>query len=334
VLDLLGLLQADMEFIQQQALEAGLPVQNLIITCTCNHAGPDTIGHWSKGAFGSGFNVRYLHFLRQEVVQVIRLAVSDMRPAKAYFGHCQVLELSDDEEGRELQVLQLRTPPEEHVFTLVNYPLVPRTLGKANTTISAGFANWLYRELEQSGQEIVLYTCAGASTSPSGDEQEPAREGAEDIGLKLAEAVRQVIRHASPMPIDRLEVWHRKVAISSHTPVESWLRRTGLLGHRSLAEGRTESQVGLIQLGPARLAALPGLVSPELGLDIRKMLDAPFRFLLCMSNDIVGYILPQALPGPAVPGPRHNHVRSLNGVRVGTVILDELDDMLLQARQG
>lgn len=333
-LDLLGLLQTDVEFIQQQAIEAGLPAQNLIIACTCNHAGPDTIGHWSKGAFGTGLNIRYLHFLRQEVVRVIHLAVSNMRPVEAYFARSEVPELSGGEEGQELEVLQLRGEAGEPVYTLVNYPLVPRVLGEANTTISADFVSRLYRELERTRQEIVLYTCAGASTGFPKAQQERPWEEAEEVGRRLAQAVRQAIHDASHTPIERLEVWHRKASIPADAPVESWLKRTGLLGRASLAEGRTESQVGLIQLGPARIAVLPGLVAPELGFDIRKMLDAPFRFLLCMANDTLGFILPQGLTGPAVPGPEQDGFDSLSSVQVGTIILDELDDMVLEARQG
>jgi hypothetical protein len=335
-LDLVGLLHGDVQYVRERAIEAGLPAQNLIITCTYNHSGPDTIGLWSKGALGSGLNVRYLNFLREELVQVIALAVSMMVPVEAYFARSEIPDPVAGAELKELEVLQLKTPEGKGIATLVNYPLVPQILEKSNTSISADFPNWLCQELEGSRDEIALYVCADANTGSASAIRDRSWDEAERVGRELATAVRETLKGVPPTQIERLNIWQRPIVIPTEDPVARWLKRAGVLQSHRLAEWRADSQVGLIQLGPARLAVLPGLVAPELGFEIRKLLDAPYRFLLCVSNDNLGSIMPP--PSPAsyavVEGRigRAGHDVS-NDSYVGTIILDELADLMLASRR-
>jgi hypothetical protein len=66
------------------------------------------------------------------------------------------------------------------------------------------------------------------------------------------------------------------------------------------------------------MAAVPGLVAPQIGSQMRKMLDAPYRFVLGGSNDDLGYI-------PSQDSPNHS--------QIGTIVLDELDQLLLDAER-
>jgi hypothetical protein len=81
------------------------------------------------------------------------------------------------------------------------------------------------------------------------------------------------------------------------------------------------------------MVVLPGLVAPELGSEIRKMLDVPHRFLLCMGNDHLGPILPQTLP--SVKWAEGASERSkIDGSQAGTMLLDQVHDLLLEAQEG
>jgi hypothetical protein len=70
------------------------------------------------------------------------------------------------------------------------------------------------------------------------------------------------------------------------------------------------------------MAIVPGLIAPQIGAQVRKMLDVPYRFVLGGGNDDLGYIPPQALPG----------TDSAKASQIGTVILDGLDQLLLDLR--
>ena len=109
---------------------------------------------------------------------------------------------------------------------------------------------------------------------------------------------------------------------ASDAATRLWRRVRTLSGDGS---GRfAASEVGLVQLGPARMAAIPGLLAPQIGDQVRKMLDAPYRFVLSVSNDDLGYIPPQDTAAP--------RVASRQVSQVGTIVLDELDRLLLDAQ--
>ena len=273
---------------------------------------------------GSGLNCRYVQFMRRELVEFIRLAVDALQPAEALLSRRPGPDLFGENETSELAVLQFRTPEGKPIATVVNYSLVPQVLDQENTLISADFCTWLYQDLDapEDGDQVTLYICAEA------DEQSPpAFHGrtwaeAERIGRGLAAAVKEALVGIAPTKIGRLHMWKKPVQLSTGDAVTRWLRQVRVLpGNGS---GRfAESEIGLIQLGPARMAAVPGLIAPQIGFQVRKMLDTPYRFVLGISNDDLGYIPPQEDPS----------IASGREAQVGTVVLDELDHLLLNARE-
>jgi hypothetical protein len=132
-----------------------------------------------------------------------------------------------------------------------------------------------------------------------------------------------------------LRVRIHQVAIPQGDPIYAWLRQAGVRRH-AFGEWRNASEVGVVELGPVRMATVPGLASPALGFEVRKMLDAPYRWLISMSNDNLGYI--QAPGGaPSLAGPESSVQRGTSRPRpesqVGTVILDEVANLVLEMRR-
>lgn len=333
-LDLIGLFHEDVEAIRRQVAAAGVPTDGLIVTCTGNHSGPDTLGLWRRGPRSLGRNLRYTDFLRTQVAQVISLAVEAMEPAQAYLACAEMDELGRETETAGLSVMQLRTLTGRQVATVVNSPLVPQVVPEANTAISADFVNWLYLGLERTRDDVVLYVCAEAG------EPFPLREHswseAERVGCQLASMTRRALESASLMTISRLAVWRKPIAIP---PDRRGLPWPGNAGGRLGGHWRRESEVGVVEFGPLRMVALPGLAAPEIGFELRKVLDAPYRWLLCQSNDSLGIIrLRQGQPrlggSPSAPEPLPD--RAIPRVRVGshagTIIMDQVADLMLEVR--
>jgi len=333
-LDLIGLFHEDVKAIRSKVAAAGVPTDGLIVTCTGNHSGPDTLGLWRRGPRSLGRSFRYTDFLRTQVAQVIRLAYEAMEPAQAYLACAEMDELGREAETAGLSVMQLRTLTGRQVATVVNGPLVPQVLQEANTAISADFVNWLYLDLERARDDIVLYVCAEAG------EPSPVREHswseAERIGCQLASMVQRAVDSAPPMMISHLAVWRKSIAIPPDRRGLPWpVNAGGRLG----GDWRRESEVGVVEFGPLRMIAVPGLAAPEMGFELRKALDAPYRWLLCQSNDSLGTIrLRQGQPrsGELASGPGSLPDRSGPCVRVGsyasTIIMDQVADLMLEVR--
>jgi len=334
-LDLIGLFREDVEAIRSMVAAAGVPADSLIVTCTGNHSGPDTLGLWRKGPRSLGLNVRYTDFLREQVAQVIRLAVEAMEPAQAYMACAEMDELGREAETASLSVMQFRDLAGRQVATVVNGPLVPQVLEEANTAISADFVNWLYLDLERTRDDVVLYVCAEAG-EPSLVREHSWSE-AERVGCLLASMVRHAVENAPPMAIAHLAVWRRPISIPPDRSRLVWPKDAG---GRPGGEWRTESEVGLVEFGPLRMVALPGLAAPEMGFELRKALDAPYRWLLCMSNDSLGTIrLWQGLPrhegfssSASGPPPSRAIPCVRVGSQVGTIIMDQVADLMLEVR--
>lgn len=320
-LDLFGLSREHVSHIQEQAIEQGLPAQNLIISCTRNHSGPDTDGPWSTGWLGSGLNMRYIYFLYRELVDMIRIAEQSLQPVRPYLVRETIRDPLNEESLRELAVMQLRTAEDRSVATLVNVGLVPQTLGAQNTSISADFAHYLYQDLEawQARDQVVLYTCAeGEEVIPSAL-QAPSWDQAERAGRNLAQAVRDSLENAEEVEIDHIRMWTRAIEPNGNGRLPKWLQPIG--GSRN-GSSAAHSKLALVELGPARIAVLPGLPAPEISLQVRRMVDAPFRFVVGMGNDNIGYIPPQQNPEQAS-----------RQTDKGTHILDEFDRLLFDAQQ-
>jgi hypothetical protein len=325
-LDLLGLSREDIATIQQLAVGRGVPADSVLVTCTRNHAGPDTLGLARRSVLGIRPNVRYLEFLLDEIAQVSRLALDALQPAEAHLACRQVSGAAGLPDG-ELVVLEFKDASGWPLATLVNFPLVPKVVGRANLAIGTDFLYWLYQELEHGRNEVVVYVCAEAPTAcPARSEglstaALSAWQVAEQAGRGLAAEVREALRDVSPVPVERLVLSSKTISV----------QRNGAAEHRSLPSLRRqrgkeviESRVGVIELGPVRLAVLPGVVAPDLGFEIRKILDAPYRALLCASNDCLDVVASRGIglqDGWAPPGSR-----------VGTVVLDEIANMMVEIR--
>ena len=336
-LDLLGLFHEYVESIRGMVAAAGIPADGLIVTCTGNHSGPDTLGLWGKGLPGLGLNVRYLDFLRTQIVQVIGLAVAAMEPAQAHMACAELAGHAGDVDAAETAVVQFRTITGKNLATVIEGSLVPQVLEAANTIISADFLNWLYLDLEHTSNDVIMYVCDGTADPALSLVRERSWGEAERIGYKLASMVDHAVQDAPPIAVDHLAVWRRPIAIP---PDRGRLARPGNAGGRPVGEWHRESEVSLVELGPIRMLALPGLVTPDMGFELRKALDAPCRWLLCLSNDNLGTIrLEQELSwGQGLLSSRRRPTRGGTvpcvrvGSHLGTIVMDRVVDLMVEVR--
>ena len=231
----------------------------------------------------------------------------------------------------ELIVLSFDGRDGKPIATLVNWANHPEVLGSKNTLITADYAAWLYQRLEQRwGGTVILFNGAlGGMQSPLGasvkdpDTGLPAPEAsfrkAELIGMRVADLAWEGLAKSKPLRVDT--VVYRETAVRIPLANANFRRalEAGIFGpvKRLEPDGSLRTVVGLLRLESrgrpvVEAAMIPGELYPELsrggierypGADfpdapfekpLKQIMTAPFRLVIGLANDEIGYIIPKA----------------------------------------
>lgn len=94
VLDLVGFLQNRMREAKEKIKALGIDPDRVIISSTHNHEGPDTMGLWGARVGKSGINPKYQAFIVESIVEAVKLAVKNKKPAQVRFASIHTRELN------------------------------------------------------------------------------------------------------------------------------------------------------------------------------------------------------------------------------------------------
>ncbi len=301
--DLIGLFLEETLEIRRQ-----LPgFAHVVVSCTHNHEGPDTMGLWGKSPLESGIDEDYQRLVRERIVEAVQAADRNTVPALARIGVARLPDLLAD--GREpyikqdeLVVLTFHKPGENTPLGLcIQWNCHPETLGSQNTRISADFVGPLVETLNRkhhcpavqfTGAVGGLMTTLGLKVHdaqgrplPDNSVEKTARYGA-----LLAEEVEKLISQGQPVRLAPIRVKRREVYVPLDNPLYILGRTMGVLRREAFAWSgdpdkaekvgavppkryclRTE--VGWLSLGELDVALIPGEIYPELVLG--KVQDPP-----------------------------------------------------------
>jgi hypothetical protein len=227
----------------------------------------------------------------------------------------------------DLIVLSLTGKDGKRIATVINWANHPETLGSRNTLITADYPGFFYSRLEsKAGGMAVLWNGAvGGMQSPLGARVKDPETGnvalensfrkAEIIGNRIADLAADAAASAQPVSIDRVSFLETKIRIPiTNRGFEAAAAADLYRGRKKMSDGATITPVGLIRLGsPPQLeiALVPGELYPELsvggverysGADfpdapveppLKPMLKAPYRMLIGLADDEIGYIIPK-----------------------------------------
>lgn len=284
--------------------------ERVLLVCTHNHQGPDTVGLWGRSLLDtlplrSGLDEAVLAGIERGVLQAIAGALADMRPARL-----QLAAGEFDRAGRwvrndraklrdtRLRVLHLADRRGATIATLAQHACHPETLWHGNRRMSADYCAVCCRTVERALGGVGLYVngALGAMVTANLDQDAPSalREAfVDELGRAVGRAAVRLLRRRG-RPVDRPTV---DVALAPVTlpagdnRLYRLLHALGVVEQRDLSRG-LETEVALARIGPARLLGLPGEPSPALGLELLARLDGQPRFLLGLCNDELGYLLP------------------------------------------
>jgi hypothetical protein len=335
VCDLIGLLRAEVQAIQETARaaaeERSLDLGTLVIACTHTHSGPDTLGLWGPSRFRSGVDQRYQAQLRTQVAEAALEALSTLQPAHLKAGRGEMStclknarqpELTDC----ELSALQATTEDRDPIVTLLNLACHPEVMWNDNTLISADYAGAACRAIEAQVGGTVLFASADLGGMMTPDVPEHTFETAEQMGGGVAQAALATLEAGEILEPNTLSVRQREVHIPLENPVFKFALATRVLpGLGRDRKGRVVTQVSLVDMGKLRLVTIPGELLPGPGLALRELLGVPYRFLIGLADDELGYLLPSdefVYPrNPFQPGKHYEETMSLS--RYATPLLME-----------
>lgn len=302
--DLVGLFRP---FIRETLAEIhDVPIEHIVVASTHDHSSPDSMGIWGHPPFSSGMDKDFMAKVRRGILQAIHDARANLAPAEI---GCATTAVDPENFIKNVNRKNLVDPESTVIHvrargggatiaTLVELGCHPEVVPEDNTLVSADFPGYTVRALERELGGVGIYVSGdlGALVSPV-RHREPDRPGwmweeAQRIGERLAgyatAAVKGIGEYESA---PRLAAYRTPIFLDNSNFYFHVMEFTGVLDRPIYGNGYIESEVNLWEIGKLRIATVPGEISPDLGMRIRKICGHP-AMILGLANDELGYLFP------------------------------------------
>jgi hypothetical protein len=317
--------------------------ENIIVGATHTHSGPDFYA-FPDGKGGHSGDLKYIEQVCQWMAEAINEADQKLEPAKlrSAVGNVEgqvaynyyAIELYDPR-ANVLQFVNLKDKP---LATLVNYAIHPEVLGNEVGAMSPDLIGPLCDRIEKQVGGIALFINSaqgGMITADNRDLSKIAdplkarwhdkREWSEcvRIGEQLANESLRILGDTPAITNPVVQCRHRMVEF----PVDSndlWgvVQYSPLKYPHNVKQRTISSRIQLIQLGPARIATIPGEALPNIGMYLKRKMSGEQNMLFGLTNDAFGYILTEV---DFLSFSRYNYVSRVSlGERTGTILIQNI----------
>jgi len=315
----------------------------LIVSSTHTHEGPDLLGLWGKIPTKSGVNKEYLEFVKLQIVESVKAAVSNLCPA--YFT------ISEDLTGGIPLVTDSRKPEvfdpglrmiravDKHdgktLGTLISWGNHPETLWSKNLLITSDFPHYLREGVEKGvfkGDSIFIQGTGGIAvfipgaigglmtTSPShgikdpftGEElKEPTFEKAKALGTQLAIlALNSLSNPAVKVDTAAISLIVRAIEVPLSNKLFKLAKVLGTIDRGKPGLKSIWTELAVFRIGPASFVTFPGEVYPEI---VNGGIEAP------EGNDFSAEVLEKPFIRDMMPGD-YKFVFGLANDEIGYII--------------
>ncbi len=339
-LDLIGVGRKFYLRCQDETAKA-LPGLCLVITCTHTHHGPDTIGLWGPDESTRGVDPAYMAFLHKQVVDTVKQAFSALAPALLRAASVQapgVVKNARDPAilDQQLTCLQFVDPDSNQALvTLLNFPCHPETLWDGNPLITADYPHYLREQVHCLTHAACIFISGALGGMMTPDVSDHSFAEAEQIGSVLAHAGVNSLNRQLPFSPEQFQYQRVDCSIPLNSPLLERALQDHLLEDAQIAAGIINTEVGLLRLGDAWLAHVPGELLPKLGLQLKKEMrtaGASVCGILGLANDEIGYILPdeayQYPLNPFDPGDYYEETMSVGPI-AGSCVTTAVTSLIL-----
>ncbi|MFI5360492.1 MAG: hypothetical protein ACHQ49_00870 [Elusimicrobiota bacterium] len=396
-LDFLGYYRNDVATLRQLA-GYDAPGRSLFLNSTHTHSGPDTLGLWGPRIGVSGINAKYHARVNARIAEALKLLETQLRPVTAAGGHGTLDPRGLCRDSRDpqiidpnLSVLRLTGADGKAVATLVNWSCHAEVLGRENPLITADYPGPLCARVEEKtgGGCLFLNGMIGGLMTPDSRSEnfyESYRIGSAvadaALALKTSSGSRRVLSYRSffvrvPVENSRYRMFLFALTYghilygSAGRPLAGFKKwtlslRQMLIGLTDETEPWVETEVSLLDVGPARLLGIPGEGFPELAIGgydgkysfgrpaitpgnpnppdlsrapkgpyLRDLMKATAPMVVGLANDELGYLVPnydfKVTPTrsmlPRLPGHHYEETNSI-GPSVTKIVVDAAERLL------
>lgn len=293
--DLVGLFLERIESVRRE-----LPgFTYVLVSCTHNHEGPDTLGLWGASFFQSGIDPGYMTKVQAGIKDAVLRADKNARPVRTRIGTAKAPELVHDNrepyvKHDELVALQFQEPTsDKNVGVLVQWNCHPETLDDKNTRISADFVAGTCAYLQERYRCPVVYltgTVGGLMTSLHLEVKDAAGTVLADgtfaktarYGLLVGKLAERALADSKAISLTPMQVRTTELFLPLENQVYLLGWKLGMLERRAYvwtgdphrAEPADKNKAGQklclrtelawLRLGDLDVAAIPGEIYPEL----------------------------------------------------------------------
>ncbi|MGB9597763.1 MAG: neutral/alkaline non-lysosomal ceramidase N-terminal domain-containing protein [Candidatus Poribacteria bacterium] len=330
-LDIIGLPRWYVLKIKDDLKKIGINADNIIITSTHQHSGPDTIGLWGKSETESGVNPEYMDFLCNQIFDVISEAYKNMQDAVIKLSSTIVSEgVSKNSRepnliDRELSLIKVESVSGDTIATLVNFTAHPETLWSDNHLLTADYVHYIYRDLDKKLGGITLFINGALGGMVSVDSKAHTFDEAERIGKTVANKAIESLAKAEKQENTKIIFKRAELDIPMENSIFKLLMDIGVLKNYLYENGNIKTEVNHIQIGDAQIATFPGEVLPKLGFKIKDAMTSKYKFVFGLANDELGYILAEEDFNKEL----YKYERSMSiGSKIGTITTETLLNLM------
>lgn len=338
-LDVIGLFRPDVLDIVNR-VQVHEPGTQAIIASTHTHHGPDTLGLWGPTLFKRGVDQSYMAFLKEKTIETILTACKTTENCpRVKATATQVEGVAKNARNpavvdNEMVCVQFLKDNDRPFVTLVNFPCHPEVLWEHNPHITSDYPSTLRTTVEQvSGSSCIFFAGAlGGMMTP--DVVDHSFEEADLMGKTLANRALESLSLAKSID---LTSWSRRTAqvnIQLTNPLYKFAFLTRVLPDFRNRRGQIQSEVTLVQVGPAWFFGVPGELLPAPGLNLKAALKnhgARVAGIIGLANDELGYLLPEdefIYPAnPFKPGDHYEETNSI-GKEAGPAVIAAAQSLL------
>ena len=174
--DCIGLLYPELKKIRALIKEkiADFPINQIIMSSTHTHAGPDVVGIWGKDLGHSGVNESHMQLIVERAANAIEGAMKNKkkttaRYASGKYGEDWVKNISEPTElDREVSVLQFKDSNGKNLATLTNFACHPTIMDDETNLASSDYVGGYYHYMDsvQGGMNMFLQGSIGGWVQP------------------------------------------------------------------------------------------------------------------------------------------------------------------------
>jgi hypothetical protein len=291
---------------KSRALIQGVKPENVLISATHTHSAPDAYGFPNEK--GESFaDMAYLDRCVRLMAEAVNEAVQKLQPAtlKVAVGEAKgkiaynyyAPQLYDPRCGVIQAVATSGSSQGKPIATLVNYAVHPEVLGSDRGILSPDLCGPLYDRIEaQTGGMAMFINGAQGGMVTADVRRENGKEANTweeciRIGELLADEALRIVSAAPALENPDVYVASRRLEFPIESDILKYIIAKSPLGYKLPKPNVVDTQLNLINLGPAQILTIPGEALPNIGYYLKRKMPTDHAFLFGLTNDAFGYIL-------------------------------------------